>query len=70
MKGAELEIVPQMTSQHGRQKASRMDFAVIFSMSFNVSCSILGKKEQEPMREELVVGQDKTKSKPRAALWV
>lgn len=32
-------------------------------MSFNVSCSILGIKGKGPMRERMVVGQEKVKAR-------
>lgn len=50
--GTDMKIVQLMTSQHGRQKTSRMNFAFIFSVSFDVSCSIL--LGSFPSREESI----------------
>lgn len=47
----------------GGKKTSRINFAVILSMSFNVSCSILGIKRKELMKKKLVGGQEKVKAK-------
>lgn len=58
-----MKLVQLMTSQHGRQKTSRINFAVFLSMSFNVSCSILGIKGKEFMREKLGGGQENVKAK-------
>lgn len=58
-----MKLVQLMTSQHGRQKTSRIDFAVILGMSFDVSCSILGTKGKGPMREKLVEGREKIQDK-------